>query len=279
MRFKVACDLNYEAREQATLLLNIEAPGSERQVVHASSFTITPPIQHEVFQMPETGNIYRRFALAPGRYDIAYTAEVETRPSIESPEGVPETPVAALPFDVVPHLYPSRYCQSDQLARFAWREFGRLPQGHQRVTAICNWIYQNVDYLAGTSDSGTSAYDTFSTRAGVCRDFAHLGVTFCRALGIPARFVSAFGWQLEPPDFHAVFEAYLGRRWYLFDATRLGPIDGLVRIGVGRDAADTAFSTFYGVVNAGPMRVSIAPAGDGDTSRSWTTEAVSLADR
>ena len=78
----------------------------------------------------------------------------------------------------------------------------------------------------------------------MCRDFAHLGITFCRALGIPARFVSAYGYKLYPQDFHAVFEAYLGGRWYLFDPTRLSPPDGLIRIGVGRDAADTAFATY-----------------------------------
>ncbi len=100
----------------------------------------------------------------------------------------------------------------------------------------------------GSSHGSTSAYDTFTTRAGVCRDFAHLGITFCRALGIPARFVSAYGWKLEPQDFHAVFEAYLGGRWYLFDPTRLSPPEGIIRIGVGRDAADTAFATWYGAL-------------------------------
>ena len=145
------------------------------------------------------------------------------------------------------------------------------------MVEICNWINSEVDYLFGTSDTTTTAADTFSLRAGVCRDFAHLGITFCRALGIPARFVSCYAWQLDPQDFHAVFEAYLGDRWYLFDATRLCPLDGIVRIGIGRDAADTAFATFYGQVESSSKRVWIEPVGGGDVSAQWTTEAVSVA--
>jgi transglutaminase-like putative cysteine protease len=150
---------------------------------------------------------------------------------------VGEVPVAKLPLDTLPFLNPSRYCPSDQLARFANREFGAIRPGFTRVSEICNWINSEVDYLFGTSDTTTTAAHTFSLRAGVCRDFAHLGITFCRALGIPARFVSCYAWQLEPQDFHAVFEAYLGDRWYLFDATRMAALDGMVRIGCGRDAA------------------------------------------
>ena len=132
---------------------------------------------------------------------------------------------------------------------------------------------------AAPATAQTSAYDTFSLRAGVCRDFAHLGITFCRALGIPARFVSAYGWQLVPQDFHAVFEAYLGDRWYLFDATRTAPLDGLVRIAVGRDAADSAFSTFYGSVNFQRKLITVTRDEAPPKDEPWTTQAVSIAQR
>jgi transglutaminase-like putative cysteine protease len=191
---------------------------------------------------------------------------------------VTETPIAALPFDVLPHLYPSRYCQSDRMARFAWRQFGSIATGHEKVQAICNWIFENVDYLEGSSDSSTSAFDTFTLRAGVCRDFAHLGITFARALGIPARFVSAYAVELMPQDFHAVFEAYLGGRWYLFDATRLCPVDGIVRIGVGRDAADTAFATYFGQLGGPPKEIWVERL-TADTQKDWTIDAVSLSAR
>ena len=159
----------------------------------------------------------------------------------ENPVEVFEVPPGELPLSVLTHLYPSRYCQSDRLERFAQRAFGELPTGYQRVAAVCNWIRDNVDYVSGASDALTSAYDIVVQRAGVCRDFAHLGIAFCRALGVPARYVSAYAWRLEPPDFHGIFEAFLrgpaGFGWYTFDPTRMADPRGIVRIGVGRDAA------------------------------------------
>jgi transglutaminase-like putative cysteine protease len=277
MRFSVGCILPYRVIAPTTMIINVEPLRGEQQRVIRETFTVTPEYASEPHEARETGNLYRRLVLQPGDYTIRYEGEVEMQPKLRDPQVISEIPIRDLPLDVLPYLYPSRYCQSDKLGRFAWREFGEIATGHERVTAVCNWIYQYVDYLAGSSDSGTSAHDTFTQRAGVCRDFAHLGVSFCRALGIPARFVSAYGWKLEPQDFHAVFEAYLGGRWYLFDPTRLCPIDAIVRIGLGRDAADTSFATFYGQIEAGFKEVWVNPVGKADDNAAWTTEAVSVA--
>jgi transglutaminase-like putative cysteine protease len=255
MKFDLGSELIYTAKKDTTLILNIEAQHLRGQRITSETFTTAPHVRGEAHDVAETANRYRRLILTPGRYTIRYEATVETEPVTKRSETIEEMPVAKLPFEVVNHLFPSRYCQSDQLARFAWRRFGDVPAGFMRVEEICDWIHDNVDYLEGSSHGSTSAYDTFTTRAGVCRDFAHLGITFCRALGIPARFVSAYGWKLEPQDFHAVFEAYLGGRWYLFDPTRLSPPEGIVRIGVGRDAADTAFATWYGDLESEPKSV------------------------
>jgi transglutaminase-like putative cysteine protease len=260
MKFDLGSELIYTARKDTTLILSIEAQHLRGQRILSETFTINPHVRHEAHDVAETANRYRRLVLSPGRYTIRYEANVEMEPVTRRPEQVDEMAVAQLPFDVVNYLFPSRYCQSDQLARFAWRRFGEDAPGHRRVEEICDWIHDNVDYLEGSSHGSTSAYDTFTTRAGVCRDFAHLGITFCRALGIPARFVSAYGWKLEPQDFHAVFEAYLGGRWYLFDPTRLSPPEGIVRIGVGRDAADTAFATWYGDLQSEPKSVWVREA-------------------
>jgi transglutaminase-like putative cysteine protease len=273
MHFSVGCQLQYDVVSETTLILNVEVQRAGGQHLIAERYDGPPGEIHEV---PETGNRYRRMVLPPGSHRIAYQAEVETNPLLTGDTGtVAEVPVAALPFDVLAHLAPSRYCQSDRLARFATREFGDLPPGHERVQAICNWIYDNVDYVEGSSDGSTSAHDTFTTRAGVCRDFAHLGITFARALGIPARFVSAYALELVPQDFHAVFEAYLGGRWYLFDATRLCPVDGIVKIAVGRDAADTAFATYYGQLYGPPKLVTVQKL-DILSPADWTVDAVSL---
>ncbi len=277
MRFSLGCELTYAIVQPTTLILNIEPMRGPQQRVLNESLVVTPGMQSERHEAMETSNLYRRLVLQPGEITVRYEGEVETRPIAEDPVDVPEIAVADLPLEVLPFLYPSRYCESDRLGRFAWREFGTIAAGHEKVAAVCNWIHDHVDYQSGSSHSATSAHDTFTERAGVCRDFAHLGISYCRALGIPARFVSAYGWQLEPQDFHAVFEAYLGDRWYLFDATRLCPLDGIVRIGIGRDAADTAFATFYGQVESAPKRVWIEPLDGSDETAEWTTEAVSIA--
>jgi transglutaminase-like putative cysteine protease len=255
MQFHIGCELHYCAIVPTTLFLNIEAQANNYQTVQVESFVMEPHLQTDTCRFKDTANLYRRVLLPPGECKVRYDADVLLAPDMCDPSTVPEIAVADLPFHTLPYLYPSRYCQSDRMRHCVWRQFGGGLRGHALVNEICNWIHQKVDYLAGTSHAETSAYDTFTRRAGVCRDFAHLGITFCRALGIPARFVSGYCWKLKPSDFHAVFEAYLGGRWYLFDATRMGPLDGFVRIGVGRDAADTAFATYYGEIEDYPKLV------------------------
>jgi transglutaminase-like putative cysteine protease len=275
MRFQLRSELQYEIASLTTLILNIEAQRTDRQRILSEVFTVSPEVPVDAHEVDETGNRYRRMLLQPGSYSIAYTAEVESAPAISDVGNIPQAPIEQLPFDVMNYLYPSRYCQSDKLARFAWRQFGDIADGYEKVTAICNWIHDNVDYLEGSSDSSTSAYDTFTLRAGVCRDFAHLGITFARALGIPARFVSAYAFELVPQDFHAVFEAYLDGRWFLFDATRLCPLDGILKIAVGRDAADSAFATFFGQLSGPPKLITVERL-DPRPADQWTTDAVSV---
>ncbi len=185
------------------------------------------------FEAVESGNRTVRFLVPKGQFQIDYRADISINPLMLDPTEVTEIAAGSLPMDVLPYLNASRYCQSDRLSRFANRQFGHEPAGHQRATAICNWIRDNVDYQAGTSDALTSAYDTLGDRAGVCRDFAHLAIALCRAVGIPARYISAYAWQLQPPDFHAVFEAYPerpGRR-------RLVPVRPHAHGGAGRPGA------------------------------------------
>lgn len=276
MKFNVGCEIGYDIADTATLIFNIEAMRGGRQTILREQLTISPQREADENTASDTGNRYLRLTAPQGQVQLRYEAVVELDPVHQQPDFIGEVPVAKLPLDTMAYINPSRYCPSDQLARFAGRQFGNIQPGFQRVTEICNWINGEVDYMFGSSDTSTTAADTFSTRAGVCRDFAHLGITFCRALGIPARFVSCYAWQLVPQDFHAVFEAYLGDRWYLFDPTRMAALDGMVRIGCGRDAADTAFATIYGNVNSMPIKV-WSEAIDGDKREEWTTDAVSVA--
>jgi transglutaminase-like putative cysteine protease len=130
-----------------------------------------------------------------------------------------------------------------------------MDRGYGRVVKICRWIHDRLTYESGSSGSTTSAWQTLQEGRGVCRDYAHVGIAMCRALNIPARFISAYAPGLQPPDFHACFEAYLGHRWWLFDPTFMVPRRGIMRIGTGRDAADVSFATILGWVKFGEMGI------------------------
>ncbi|MFC0408402.1 transglutaminase-like domain-containing protein [Roseomonas elaeocarpi] len=259
MKIRLGCQLGYRINGSTTLVLNIQPAETPRQRVLHEVLRITATdgdgsgggegqaVPYESWTAAVTGNRYLRVRAAAGTALLVHhEAEVLLEPQVADPAGINEVPYAELPPEVLPHLWPSRFCESDKLQRLAWREFGAIAPGHGRVTAICNWVNDRIAYLRGASNPTTTATETLLAGAGVCRDFAHLSVAFCRALGIPARFVSAHAPGLVPPDFHAVFAAFLGGRWWLFDATRQAPLDALVRIGEGRDAAEAAFAEING---------------------------------
>ncbi|WP_158802854.1 MULTISPECIES: transglutaminase family protein [unclassified Acidisoma] len=277
MRFRLGCRLGYRTTNETTFIFNVEAQQSAGQVIEEERLEIAPTLRQEQWQMPETGNRYLRVTASPGELIVKYEAVVSLTPSLEDPNAVTELNPSNLPLNVFPYLNPSRYCQSDKLDRFARSTFGALQPGYTRVNGICNWIYDYVSYEGGVSDAMTSAFDTVTQRAGVCRDFAHLGIALCRTMNIPARYVSAYAFRLNPPDFHAVFEAFLqgpnGPGWYLFDPTRMSDPAGLVRIGVGRDAADVAFGSAFGAVSYDIPQVHIEA--DGEQSPA-TTQAIRL---
>ena len=240
--------LDYDVTSPAHFLFNIEAAFHEGQKVVEERLTVTPSVKVRHFSDERNGNRFIRLDAPKGRLSVNYHATVEINP-VAVPLHLDEAPVTSVPDDVLRYLLPSRYCESDTLSRAAQQLFGQLPSGLSRVRAIEQWIHDSVYYLPGFSNSTTTAQEVFVQRAGVCRDFAHLGITLCRALNIPARLVVGYVHFADPPeDFHAVFEAWLEGRWVLFDATRMAPIERLVRIGTGRDAKDVAFATIFGGV-------------------------------
>ena len=254
MLFNIGCRLTYWMNQDTPFVFNIEAQSFGGQVIETETLTVGPqPIEPERWTMPDSGNRYFRINASPGRLEIDYEAKIRWTPVLDDPDEVAEVPLSRLPLSVFLHLYPSRYCQSDKLERFARSTFGKLDPGYARVNGICDWIHDYVAYEGGSTTVLTSAFDTVTQRAGVCRDFAHLGIALCRTLGIPARYASVYASRLYPPDFHAVFEAFLegpdGGGWYLFDPTRLADPAGLLRIGIGRDAAEVAFCSPYDYVD------------------------------
>jgi transglutaminase-like putative cysteine protease len=243
---QVGCNLSYTVSRPTSFLFNVAAARSLQQAISEETLQLNPAINFEAVNIGIEGILVYRLSVEPCDLNIQYHAQVELHPDLYDPAGILETGYPQLPNEVLPYLNPSRYCESDRLAHFAMRLFGNIPHGYSRVTEICDWINNNLDYQAGSSGESTSACDVLIQRVGVCRDYAHLAIALCRALCIPARYISGYAVGLQPPDFHGFFEAYLGSRWYLFDATRMAPTEGFVRIGTGRDAADAAFATIIG---------------------------------
>ena len=257
--FDVDCLLTYEVNGTTDFLFQIHALNGRDQAVITESLTVTPPMPLHVYYDPTELHRCTRLQVTLGFFELHYRARV--RRSVEVDDlTAREVPIWQLPDEVLQYLIPTRYCESDLLSHAAQKLFGGLPPGHARVTAICDWIHTHIDYKVGTSTATTTARDVFTQRAGVCRDFAHLGVTFCRALNIPARLIAGYSnFDTPPPDFHAVFEAYLGGRWVIFDATRMSDLAGLVRIASGRDAKDVAFAMIYGPATMTSMNPTATP--------------------
>ena len=242
MKLSIEAELVYNFANDTQIIANLEASRTSDQIVLSESLRHSAGA-HKLFPTPRHYGDRRIRASLSGEVTIRYRAVVENNLRQLLPPSGRQHVWSDLPGEVLPFLLPSRFCPSDKFMRFAQREFGSAGDGVARIMAILEWIYRNVDYVVGVSNAETTAERTFVDRAGVCRDFTHLGITLARALGIPARAVSAYALQLDPPDFHAIFEVYLENGWWLIDPTRLAPIEGIVRIGSGRDASDIAFLT------------------------------------
>ena len=258
MKLRVRSELVFDFPPYTEIIASIHAATSDDQTVLSETLHLSPFAP--VVQDDADARGERRFrATLSGETTIVYEALVDNGARIAIPPNLRQNTWTELPREALQYLTASRYCPSDMFMRFAHREFGGIAEGGARVLAVIDWIHANVDYVSGVSTAETTAERTFVDRAGVCRDFSHLGITLCRALNIPARAVSAYAWKLDPPDFHAVCEVFLEGGWWLIDPTRLAPVDGLVRIGVGRDAADIAFLTTSGPVTSLAQWVTVEP--------------------
>ena len=247
MQFKVNVNLDYQILSNSTLILNILAyPKNqtiEKELINANANVkfLAPFISEN--------RITSVAAQAGNNLNITYEAVVDTTYQLFTCDDVKEFDIDDASAEVLSYLNPSRYCQSDLMYQAASGMFGAYENDYDKVAAITEWIYYNIKYISGSSNEHTTAIDAYNNNAGVCRDFAHLGITFCRALTIPARYFTCYAYQLYPKDFHACFEAYINGKWMLFDATKLAPINGFVKIAVGRDAADVPVANIFGVVN------------------------------
>ena len=261
MRVRVGCEFNYESDFPVPMLKLVRArPDGEHHVVYESRW-VEPEVPLREY-VDGFGNLCWRLTLPGGPITLRYDAlvEIEGEPDPVHPEAR-LVAVQDLPDETLVFTLPSRYVESDLLLDAAWELFGQTPPTWARVQAICDWVHTNVQFRMGSTGPTTTAMDIYKQRAGVCRDFALLAIAFCRAMNIPARYT--FGYlpdiAVEPPDvamdFHTWFEAYLGGRWYTFDARHNMPRIGRVVIGRGRDAVDVALSTSYGATHLAKMTV------------------------
>lgn len=255
IRLRFSINLSYEIiGHPADFIFNIHAAPTVHQTVLNESLSINQPLASSIHYDPLFRHRLLRLRANPGPLKVTYQADVDIRHHVGQPDEIGEMPIADLPTEVLPYLYPSRYCESDKLQLLANQTFGHLPQGYQRVEAIRQWVHQRTKFTSGSSNFTTSAIDTFLQQTGVCRDFAHLMIALCRALNIPARFSSGLDYgadpALGPTDFHAYVEVFLGGRWYIFDPSGTAMPMGFVRIGTGRDAADISFATIFGAIKS-----------------------------
>ena len=244
MRLSIDVRLDYGITGDADVLLQIEAAAMADQRIVDESLTIWS--ESPIRAVPgEDGIGQRCWARGHGRLVAEYRATVDVSREKVDLQRYPATPPRLLPGELTAYLMPSRYCQSDRLEGFVLREFAGL-EGGPLAAALSAWVNRSLDYRMGTSSGETSALDTFASRTGVCRDYAHLLVALARAGGIPARCVSAYAPGVDPPDFHAVAELWLDGGWRLVDATGMASCGDVARVCIGRDATDIAFMTVFG---------------------------------
>jgi transglutaminase-like putative cysteine protease len=252
MRVKAGCELVLEAAQE-TAVVSMLRPRRGQRVLE-DRFLLSTPLAYTQF-FDAFGNVGQRLVVPRGELRIHATTEVETDPDVLVNRFAPRVEGAKLPDSTLPFARASRYCPCDKLEKLATDITAASLGGYQQVQAICDYLHDTVEYRYGVSNVSTDALDTLAQRAGVCRDFSHAAIALCRAIGIPARMVAGYLHGLAPMDLHAWFEAYLGDRWYTFDASEDTLEGGRIVLAYGRDAADVAFLSSFGPLQLRSLRV------------------------
>lgn len=255
MLIRLGYDLQFEIPAKVSLLTMLYVhPSRAAELLEPDEMVVEPnvPVAHYIDGF---GNKVARLVAPSGSLRLSGSTVINdlgmTDPVQESAR---EHPVEELPNEVLQFLLNSRYCEVDRLSATAAELFGWMAPGWSRVQAICDWVHYKVAFGYHHARPSKTALDVYTERVGVCRDFQHLAITFCRALNIPARYATGYlgdiGVPLRPPaDFSAWFEVFLDGRWWVFDARNNTPRLGRVLMAVGRDASDVAMTTSFGIAN------------------------------
>jgi transglutaminase-like putative cysteine protease len=253
MKLRVGYELVYDCPQAIPMMLMLHIHHSRAPDIVVPDKVTTSPVVPVTAYRDGFGNWCSRLVAPAGRIHIASTAVVHAS---DAPEVLNRTawqhPVEDLPDDVLVFLLGSRYCETDRLSDIAWSLFGNAPLGAARVQAICDFVHQHIRFDYMTARATRTAWEAYTERQGVCRDFAHLAVALCRCMNIPARYCTGYLGDFGtpppygPPDFAAWFEAYLDGDWHLFDPRNNEPRIGRVLMARGRDAVDVAISNTFG---------------------------------
>lgn len=290
MKLHVGCDIVVHAKIDCPIVAMLRPASGLAQWLSSETYAFDPWVP-TVEYVDAYGNLCQRLVVPQGTMRLRVEATVETEPVLAIAPGAPFVPIEQLPDSTLQFLLPSRYCHSESLVQRALSIVGGATLGYDQVEAIRRFIQTHLEYRYGSSTESTDATDTLNAGAGVCRDFAHVGIALTRALHIPARMVVGYLHGLDPMDLHAWFEAFVGGRWYTFDATQAEPRGGRVVLAYGRDAADVAFISNYGPLETTAMKVwvelaapplpmppapqPIAPLPTGDSTNTRTAESAS----
>lgn len=251
MLIDISARFSFSLERLSDVLLQFEAAAIPEQRILESTCEMSKA--EHIARIAAQDDIGERIWLhVNGPFQVAYTAQVEVDRLLADVGTLERLEPHKLPGEAVQYLFDSRYCQADRFQPFVQAEFGHL-DGGARIVAIRDWIADNFSYAPGSSTSNTTALDSFVERRGICRDYAHVMVTLARASAVPARYCSVYAPGVDPPDFHAVAEVFLGDptvpgggAWHVIDATGMADPAETVKIGVGRDAADVSFMTVFG---------------------------------
>jgi len=256
MLIRLGYDIGFNVPAPVTIVAMLHVhPSRERDLLEPDELKLDPDVPHTSY-IDSFGNRCSRFVAPPGPIRLSCSTLIEDS-GLEDPAPLDaqEHPVAELPNETLIYLLNSRYCEVDRLSNIAVELFGNVAPGWGRVEAICRWVHAKVAFGYQHARPTKTALDVFTERVGVCRDFQHLAVTFCRALNIPARYVTGYLGDIgipptfTPMDFSAWFEVYLAHRWWTVDARHNHPRIGRVLMAVGRDASDVAITTSFGIAS------------------------------
>jgi transglutaminase-like putative cysteine protease len=253
MQIRVGYQLTYTSSQPTPMILALNVHPSRAADLIVTDKVCTDIPTSAASYIDAFGNVCTRLVAPTGTIRIFTDALVRDSglPDVVAP-AAPQTPVEALPEDALQFLLGSRYCETDLLSPIAWQLFGHASPGWPRVQAICDFVHNHIRFGYGFARATKTSWEAFRERAGVCRDFAHLSIAFCRCMNIPARYCTGYLGDIgvpasdAPMDFSGWFEAYLGGRWYTFDARHNVPRIGRVLMARGRDALDVAISTAFG---------------------------------